>query len=126
MLPLLPTTRRPFGYLQQEGISHAHRGRGCRRHGRLLRWAIGSSRARRHLHCPGANLQALRARGLTVESRLAGTFTLPVEASDNPSDVGPVDLVLFCVKTYDIDAAAENIRPLIHPDAMLLPLQNGI
>ena len=61
-----------------------------------------------------------------MESRLAGTFTLPVEASDNPSDVGPVDLVLFCVKTYDIDAAAENIRPLIRPDAMLLPLQNGI
>jgi 2-dehydropantoate 2-reductase len=74
----------------------------------------------------GANLQALRARGLTVESRLAGTFTLPIEATDNPSDVGPVDLVLFCVKTYDTDATAESIRPLIHPDAMLLSLQNGL
>src|SRR5918994_4970145 len=74
----------------------------------------------------GANLQALRARGLTVESRLAGTFTLPMEVTDNPSDVGPVDMVLFCIKTYDVDAAAESIRPLIHPDTMLLSLQNGI
>ena len=71
-------------------------------------------------------LEALRTRGLTVESRLAGTFTLPVEATDDPSEVGPVDLVLFCIKTYDTDAAAESIRPLIHPDTMLLSLQNGI
>ena len=74
----------------------------------------------------GANLEALRARGLTVESRLAGTFTLPVRATDNPSDLDPVDLVLFCVKTYDTDAAAESIRRLIHPETMLLSLQNGI
>ena len=74
----------------------------------------------------GANLEALRTRGLTVESRLAGTFTLPVKATDSPSDVGPVDLVLFCVKTYDTDAAAESIRQLIHPDTMFLSLQNGI
>ncbi len=61
-----------------------------------------------------------------MESRLAGTFTLPVKATDNPSEVAPVDLILFCVKTYDIDAAAESIRPLIHPETMLLSLQNGI
>ena len=74
----------------------------------------------------GANLDALRARGLTVESWLTGTFALPVKATDDPSDVGPVDLVLLCVKTYDIDAAAESIRPLMHPETMLLSLQNGI
>ena len=74
----------------------------------------------------GANLEALRARGLTVESRLAGNFTLPVKATDNPGEVAPVDLVLFCVKTYDTEAAAESIRQLIQPDTMLLSLQNGI
>ena len=74
----------------------------------------------------GANLEALRTRGLTVESRLAGTFTLPVKATDGPGDLGPVDLVLFCVKTYDTDSAAESIRQLIHPDTMLLSLQNGM
>lgn len=74
----------------------------------------------------GAHLEALRARGLTVESRLSGTFTLPVKAIDTSSEVGPVDLILFCVKTYDTDTAAESIRPLIRPDTMLLSLQNGI
>src|SRR5918999_30388 len=74
----------------------------------------------------GAHLEALRARGLTVESRLAGTFTLPVRATEDPGELGPVDLVLFCVKTYDTDAAAESVRPLIRPQTMLLSLQNGI
>ncbi len=74
----------------------------------------------------GAHLEALRTRGLTLESSLAGTFTVPVQATDDPHEVGPVDLVLFCVKTYDTDTAARSIRPLIHPDTMLISLQNGI
>jgi 2-dehydropantoate 2-reductase len=74
----------------------------------------------------GVHLGALRRRGLTLESRLAGTFTIPVQATDDPRGVGSVDLILFCVKTYDTDTAAESIRPLIRPDTMLLSLQNGI
>jgi 2-dehydropantoate 2-reductase len=74
----------------------------------------------------GAHLEALRTRGLTLESRLAGTFTVAVQAADDPHEVGPVDLVLFCVKTYDTDTAARSIRPLIRPDTMLISLQNGI
>ena len=74
----------------------------------------------------GAHLEALRARGLTVESKLAGTFTVSVQATDTPSEVAPVDLILFCVKTYDTDTAAKSVRPLIRPDTMLLSLQNGI
>jgi 2-dehydropantoate 2-reductase len=74
----------------------------------------------------GAHLEALRTRGLTLESRLTGTFPVPVQATDDPREVGPVDLILFCVKTYGTDAAAWSIRPLIHPDTMLISLQNGI
>jgi 2-dehydropantoate 2-reductase len=61
-----------------------------------------------------------------LESSLAGTFTVAVQATDNPREVGPVDLILFCVKTYDTDAAAESIRPLIRSDTILISLQNGI
>jgi len=74
----------------------------------------------------GAHLETLRARGLTLESSLAGTFTVPVQATDDPNEVGPVDLVLFCVKTYDTDAAAASVRPLIQPETTLLSLQNGV
>ena len=74
----------------------------------------------------GAHLEALRLRGLTVKSRLAGEFTLPVRATDTPNEVGPVDLILFCVKTYDTDTAAQSIDPLIGAETMLLSLQNGV
>ena len=74
----------------------------------------------------GANLEAIRARGLAVESRIAGTFTVPVRATDAPGEVGPVDLILFCVKAYDTDAAAEGARPLLGPGTTLLSLQNGV
>jgi 2-dehydropantoate 2-reductase len=74
----------------------------------------------------GDNLEALRSQGLTVRSRLAGEFTLPVLATDSPEEVGPVDLILFCVKTYDTDSAAESIRPMLDADTMLLSLQNGV
>ncbi len=74
----------------------------------------------------GAHLEAIRAQGLTVKSRLAGDFTLRVKATDNPAEVGPVDLILFCVKAYDTDAAAEQIRSLVGPDTVILSVQNGI
>src|SRR4028119_560285 len=74
----------------------------------------------------GTTWEALRARGLTVESRLAGTFTVAVEATDDPREIGPVDLILFCVKAYDTEAAAEGARPLFRPGTMLLSLQNGV
>jgi 2-dehydropantoate 2-reductase len=74
----------------------------------------------------GAHLEALHLRGLTVKSRLAGEFTLPVRATDTPNEVGPVDLILFCVKTYDTDTAAQSIDPLIGAETMLLSLQNGV
>jgi 2-dehydropantoate 2-reductase len=74
----------------------------------------------------GLHLQAMRRDGLTVKSRLVGDFTIPVVAIGDPHDVAPVDLVLFCVKTYDTDVAAAQLRPLIGPHTVVLPVQNGI
>jgi 2-dehydropantoate 2-reductase len=74
----------------------------------------------------GAHLDAMRANGLTVKTAHVGAFTIPVIATDDPNDIGPVDLVLFCVKTYDTTTAAELIRPLIGRETVILPLQNGV
>lgn len=49
----------------------------------------------------GAHLEAIRKDGLAVKSVLTGDFTIPVKATADPGDIGPVDLVLFCVKAYD-------------------------
>jgi 2-dehydropantoate 2-reductase len=74
----------------------------------------------------GSHLEAICACGLTVKSGQWGDVTLRVEATDDPSTLGQVDVVLFCVKTYDTEAAAQHIRPLIGPDTMVLSVQNGI
>ena len=73
----------------------------------------------------GAHLDALRAHGITVQSPTE-QFTVPAQATDDPASVGPVDFVLFCVKAYDTESAAEQIRPLVGTDTMLLSVQNGI
>jgi 2-dehydropantoate 2-reductase len=73
----------------------------------------------------GAHLAALRERGLRVEGELA-QVTLPrVQATDDPAQVGPVELVLMTTKAYDLEDAARRMRPLIGPETAVLPLLNG-
>ena len=74
----------------------------------------------------GTHLEAIRKNGLAIKSVLAGDFTIPVTATDNPEDIGPVEAVLFCVKAYDNAVATELIRPLIGPETIVLSVQNGI
>jgi 2-dehydropantoate 2-reductase len=74
----------------------------------------------------GESLAALRAHGLTVRSPSLANFTVPVCATDNPGELEPPELVLFCVKTYDLEHAAEQSRPLVGHSTVVLPLLNGI
>jgi len=74
----------------------------------------------------GAHLDALRRNGLTLES-LHGDLHLPkVNATDKPAEVGPVDIVLFAVKLWDTESAAEQALPLLDPNTRLITLQNGV
>ena len=74
----------------------------------------------------GAHLYSIRQEGMKVKS-VHGDFTIfPAKAVENPAEVGPVDLILFCVKTYNTDEAAEAIRPAVGPQTVVLSLQNGI
>lgn len=74
----------------------------------------------------GEHLEALRTKGLRVES-INGDFVLPaVTATDDPSRIGAVDVVLVGVKTWQVPAAAESMRPLLGEDTLVLPLQNGV
>jgi 2-dehydropantoate 2-reductase len=74
----------------------------------------------------GAHLYAMRHEGLKVKS-VHGNFTVfPVNATEDPAKVEPVDLILFCVKTYSTDGAAEAIKSAVGPATVVLSLQNGI
>jgi 2-dehydropantoate 2-reductase len=74
----------------------------------------------------GAHLTAMRADGLRVEGDRGETVVHPVQATDDPVAIGPVDLVLFCVKLWDVETAGDQIRPLIGSETVVIPLQNGI
>jgi len=74
----------------------------------------------------GAHLAAIREKGLQVKSVLGDFSVAPAHATDNPAEVGLVDLILFATKTYHTDEAAQAIQPMVGPDTVVLPLQNGV
>ncbi len=74
----------------------------------------------------GAHLAALRQGGLHIESPNGALHLPTVQATDRPADVGPVDVVLFTVKLYDVAAAAATLAPMIGPDTVVVTLQNGV
>jgi 2-dehydropantoate 2-reductase len=73
-----------------------------------------------------AHLDALRKDGLRIESVHGDLHLRKVNATDDPRQVGPVDVVLFAVKLWDTETAAELSRPLVGPDTRVITLQNGV
>ena len=74
----------------------------------------------------GATLEAMRTRGLRVDS-IKGDFVIErPNATDDPASVGKVDAIFVTVKTWQIAEAAEQIKPMIGDDTMVIPLENGI
>ncbi len=74
----------------------------------------------------GAHLEAIRKNGLKVESPLGNIHLKDAKATSDPKDVGPVDIVLFAVKLWDTEIAAEAARPLVGPQTRVITLQNGV
>ena len=75
----------------------------------------------------GKHLDALRRHGLRVmspggELHINNNVVFTAEAAQ----AGSADLILFCVKSYDTDAAAEALRPMVAEKTVLLSLQNGV
>ena len=74
----------------------------------------------------GRHLEAIRENGLTVRSQLGAVELRSAPASSDPGAFGPADCVLFTVKTYDCEAAAEVLRPALGAGTCVVPLLNGI
>ncbi len=74
----------------------------------------------------GDHAAAIREKGLRVESVLGDFVVEDAKVTDEPATVGPVDIVLFAVKLWATQEAAELCRPLIGPDTLVIPLQNGV
>src|SRR5260370_12349666 len=74
----------------------------------------------------GADLAAMKNGGWKVQGGRGETHLVPTRATDDPADIGKVDIVLFGVKLWDVESAGQQIKPLIGPDTAVIPLQNGI
>ena len=74
----------------------------------------------------GAQLQALREKGIAIESALGSLLLPSVAATDDPSQVPPPDIVLFCVKLWDVETAARQMKPMVGPKTAVIALQNGV
>jgi 2-dehydropantoate 2-reductase len=73
----------------------------------------------------GAHLEAMQRDGLALEG--PNPLHLPkVKATNDPSTIGPADLVLFCVKLRDTESAARSLKPVMGPETALISLQNGV
>ena len=74
----------------------------------------------------GAHLRAILESGLKVDS-VAGDFTIfPASATDDPGEVGEVDLVILGVKAWQVPEAAREMKPLVGPQTTVVPMQNGV
>src|ERR1051326_5292414 len=74
----------------------------------------------------GAHLAAIREHGIRIRSKIEGEWGVKVRAVDSLANERPADLVLFCVKSFDTESAAEAIKPVIRPATGVLSIQNGV
>jgi 2-dehydropantoate 2-reductase len=74
----------------------------------------------------GPQLEAIRQNGLQVKHAQGEFHIQPAQATDNPAEVGPVELILLSVKTYDLVPAVEAMRPMVGPQTAIIPVLNGI
>jgi len=79
-----------------------------------------------HFIARGAHLQAMKQKGLKVESG-AGNIHLPKpNLHEDPAEIGPVDIVMYAVKLGDVESAAQQLKPLLHERTVVIPFQNGV
>jgi len=74
----------------------------------------------------GAHLDAIRSNGLRIAGDGDDTVVANAQATNDPAEVGPVDVVMFAVKLWDTESAAAFCKPLLGPQTVVIPLQNGV
>ncbi len=79
-----------------------------------------------HFIARGSHLSAMRERGLTVEGGPEEIRLPKVSVTDDPATIGPVDMVMFCVKLWDTETAARQLLPIVTPRTAIVSFQNGV
>lgn len=72
------------------------------------------------------HMKAMAEKGLKIISLHGDAYIQKIQTATDPKSVGPVDMILFCVKLWDLDYAAEQIKPMLRADTAIYSFQNGI
>ncbi len=73
----------------------------------------------------GEHLRAIQKDGLRIET-IDGDFVVRAVATENPLEIGKVDVVLVGVKAWQVRDVARAMAPMLKPDTLVVPLQNGV
>lgn len=74
----------------------------------------------------GEHLKRIQKHGLRVDSENGDFVALPTLVTDNPAEIGVVDVVVLATKAWQVESAAQAMLPLIGEDTVVVPLLNGV
>ena len=94
--------------------------------GKLAMKYTGRSKHEVLFYARGAHLAAIRKDGLKLVTVDGEYLVRPAQATDNPAEMGPLDLAIFCTKSYGLEDAARAIAGNLSSDSIVVPLLNGV
>ena len=94
--------------------------------GKLALKYTGRSKHEVLFYARGAHLEAIRRDGLRLVTVDGEYLVRPAQATDNPAEMGPLDLAIFCTKSYGLEDAARAVAGNLSDDSVVLPLLNGV
>ena len=94
--------------------------------GKLAMKYSGRSKHEVIFYARGAHLAAIRKDGLRLVTVDGECTVRPMQATDNPGEMGPLDLAIFCTKSYGLEDAARAVAGNLHGESVVLPLLNGV
>ena len=71
------------------------------------------------------NLNEIRENGIEIKNTFLTIKARPTLATDNPAEIGPVDYLFCCTKSYDLEENIAQLAPVIGPNTVIIPLLNG-
>ncbi len=94
--------------------------------GKLAMKYSGRSKHEVIFYARGAHLAAIRKDGLRLVTVDGECTVRPMQATDNPGEMGQLDLAIFCTKSYGLEDAARAVAGNLHGESVVLPLLNGV
>jgi 2-dehydropantoate 2-reductase len=94
--------------------------------GKLALKYTGRSKHDVIFYARGEHLAAIRRDGLRLITVDGEYIVRPAQATDNPAEMGPLDLAIFCTKSYGLEDAARAVAGNVGADSIVLPLLNGV